>query len=252
MVPKSRWNKSHSNMSRQTLTNQLDDRPYLNRGWFPPMAKHRIRIPASDWLIARRLVLPDRLQWHQYWCQSPDWLASPSCVGASAGARRRKWPTLPRPPGWRACRGRRAAGTGPTPPWSPSPRGSGSGCPSGGHAHKQREKNAVKSGKWCQSVFFPDWCSRFWFTATSISSLQCINFHLKACVGEKNVDAEVMQVPCHLTSTSSPTLSFHPLPLSDWPFSLESSNFGLIICIQTQSTPVTSPCPVLSPHCAPL
>lgn len=140
MVPKSRWNKSHSNMSRQTLTNQLDDRPYLNRGCFPPMAKHRIRIPASDWLIARRLVLPDRLQWHQYWCQSPDWLASPSCVGASAGARRRKWPTLPRPPGWRACRGRRAAGTGPTPPWSPSPRGSGSGCPSGGHAQKQREK----------------------------------------------------------------------------------------------------------------
>lgn len=58
---------------------------------------------------------------------------------------------------------------------------------------------------------------------------------------------------CFLTNPHFPlpAFSFHHHCLTR-PHSLVSSNTGLIICIQTQSTLITSPCPVLSPHCAPL
>lgn len=60
-----------------------------------------------------------------------------------------------------------------------------------------------------------------------------------------------------LTSSSSPLslplfTSTHHRHCLTRPHSLTSSNSGLIVCIYTQSAPITSPCPVLSPHCGPL
>lgn len=45
-----------------------------------------------------------------------------------------------------------------------------------------------------------------------------------------------------------PHLPVHTHPLSDQPRSLVSSNYGLIICIQTQTTPITAPVLHTVPH----
>ena len=113
------------------------------------------------------------------------------------------------------------------------------------HTHTGRERENMVSGQWEMLLCLcPDGWSHFWFTAAAVSGLQCISFHLKACL-----DFAVRKKWKLLSPNLPPP---PPPPPSDRPHSLASSDTGLIMCIQTQSTPVTSPCPVLLPRCSPL